>query len=148
MVLAPGREEPPLNLLMAGSVCHYTVSWVEVGRMGDNNTVFQIFSAHKWLEIYRKRSRPSKLNVHKAPSHSTYGMRTSRNFLLTQMPETMEADEDDDGGKSKEPIAKVFSTWDLDAINLSLDRDQLTEGSRKHKNSVAMNSARDLTHLL
>lgn len=75
-------------------------------------------------------------------------MRTIRNFLLTQMPETIEADEEDDGVKSKEPIAKVFSTWSLEAINSSLQRDKLAEGNKKHKNSAAMDAAKDLTHLL
>ena len=75
-------------------------------------------------------------------------MRTIRNFLLTQMPETIEADEDDDGFKKKEPIAKVFSTWRLEAITAALQHDKLAEGSKKHTNTAAMDAAKDLTHTL
>ena len=71
-------------------------------------------------------------------------MRTIRNFLLTQMPETIEADEDDDGVRKKEPIAKVFSTWSLEAITAALQHDKLAEGSKKHTNSAAMDAAKDI----
>ena len=77
-------------------------------------------------------------------------MRTIRFFLLTQMPETAEADEDElDANQSKEPIAKVYSPWaSLESTNASLQQDKLTEGNKQHKHRMAMDAAKDLTHLI
>ena len=76
-------------------------------------------------------------------------MRTIRNFLLTQMPETVEVDEEDDVGKSKEPLAKVFSTWaTTESIKACLSNENLDENRRQYKHQAAMETARDLTQLI
>ena len=69
--------------------------------------------------------------------------------MLTQMPESVEADaEDSDTEKKKEPLAKVFSPWaSLDSIKDMLHSERETTGKR-HTNKAAMDAARDLTHLL
>ena len=67
-------------------------------------------------------------------------MRTIRNFLLAQMPETAEAHEGEyEDDKSKQPLAKVFSPWaSLDSINASLQQEKQGEGSKQHNHRAAM----------
>ena len=74
-------------------------------------------------------------------------MQTIRNFLLTQMPETVEADEEEtDGSKNTESIAKVFSPWaTLDSIRTSFSNQGMAERRPQYRNQAAMDAARDLT---
>ena len=72
-------------------------------------------------------------------------MRTIRNFLLTQMPETAEAGEDDyDGTCHNKSVDKVCNTWaTLESITASLQLDPHTYG--KHRHQAPMEKAKDLT---
>ena len=81
---------------------------------------------------------------------SKHALRLIRNFLLTQMPESVEADvEDSDTEKKIEPLAKVFSPWaSLDSIKAMLWEENATESGQKKRNHAAMAAARRLTHLL
>ena len=81
---------------------------------------------------------------------SKHALRLIRNFILTQMPESVEVDEEDsETEKTKQPPVKVFSPWaSLDSIKEMLQSEKEAEPGKRYKNKVAVDAARDLTHLL